>query len=929
MSPVYLKRWHGWIFVMLGVGMLTSSTKVPEGTAIGAVSVGLMILSVGLSILAGELLKKKQKSPIQDDKPTTLSTRGSYTNWFLGIRRVGPVFCWAGARQIRKEKVEGAGKGFGSAPEQDVFYESGWHVLGIGPCEALHQILKSGQVIFNGPITKDSHPSGSTVDLGEEGSFDIYWGEVDQPINAYLGDSSRVGISSRWPYACYILWNKKRLGTSPNWPVLTYVVERRPLNTGSLITASDAWYEPVQALTGTVQTIVGSLSSTTPDAGYIELAGDLTRFFKPATQVAIAGNAIADGDLNVLRSELEVTALGPYQYQTTTRVFFLEATFGADSSGTLQPYEEDNSAGANVAHVAAETLFAPFPQGLELNPIGLEPWDMDSFETLGTEAQTDGWRTTVYGSEGETAEALLGALLQDHGVLLPIDTQTGMLKLNPVRFPVGTLKNLPEDVFVGEEAEREVLLGARKVDRLIYEYADRDLQFATVTIAIDDDGQAFFEKHQSSRVVPLSSTTHFPTAASLSELRSPEELADAGEFRLSASREARGLLPGEAILADGFPEVLRVLGVGIDPLSERVMVRTVPDFFGAPKTTFTTEQGGGAPVIEDPSQDAQFDLVEIPEQLNSGSIAALFLHIRNTDLIVGAAIHLSRDNSTYTLWGSDTLVQTGGLLDEELPASGPTWVPTGPEYEEAGPDNADLTQDLSADPTNFGLGRQLCVIVSSAGREICFLQRAVVVDATHRRLDGLMRARYDTRKLTHPVGAKVYIFDESIATVVTDILFETGEDIFVKSQPSTSAGAVTLDGVSPTGKELEGKGLVPIAPDEVQVTAPYKNTAAYLTGDDVTVRAMVSSALSSNTGAGFQNAGAITPAPTISGLLRFELLTTGDVLQDEKSGTSLTQTWTNAELVAALGSEVSFKIRVTHIYNSLTSAPAEITIAKL
>lgn len=894
----------------------------------GAVELGLLVLSIGLSILAGELLKKKNKSPIEDDKPTTLSTRGSFANWTVGIRRLGPVFCWAGNREIRKEKT-GGGKGVGSSPEQDVFYEAGWHVICIGQTYAMRQIIAGGKVIFGGTITADSHPSGSTVDLGEEGAFTIFWGEEDQPINTFLGNANRVSISSRWPFACYVVWNKKRLGTSPNWPIIDYVMERRPIHSPAILTQSQSWYDPQLTLDGTITPIIGSLANADPDTGYLEVDKDRTNRFKPNTVVAISGNAIPDGDLTVRKTELVQTPLGSFSFTISTRVFFQEGTAGADSNGTLQPYSADDTDGANIAHIAAELLFAPFPEGLSLDPLGVEPWDLQSFEDWGVEAETDEWRSSIVGTEGETAAALFGAMLQDHGAMVPIDTVSGKLIVQRVRFPVGTIPNLGEDVFSDDLSEREVVLDDKPVDKLIFEFKDRALQFASATIAIDDDGQAFYLEHQAARKVPISSTVHFDTASKLSELRSPEELADAAEFRLNASRESRGLLPGQAVVATGFEEVLRVLGVDVDPLSERVNVRVIPDFFGAPKTTFVNITGGGQPTVEDPLQDVQFDVVEIPEQLNSGSIAIFVPRIRASATIISAAIHLSRDNTTYTLWGTDTFVQTGGVLDAALPADGPTWVPTGPEYVEAGPDNATLTQDLSADPVNFGLGRQLCVIVSSAGTEICFLTKATVVSGTNRRLDGLLRARYDTRKLAHPVGAHVYIFDPDMATPITDPLLEIGEDIYVKTQPATTAGSVSLAGVAPAGKVIEGKGLVPIKPDHVRVVAPRSNVPSYLTGEDVTVKAAVSTATSINTGAGFQNAGTVIGLPTIPGAINFELLTLADAVVDSKSGSSQEQTWTNAELIAALGSEVSFKIRATHVVNSLTSASATVTITKL
>lgn len=891
------------------------------------VELGLLVLSVGLSILAGQILKDKIKSPIEDDKPTTLSTRGSFTNWWIGIRRLGPVFSWAGDREVIKEEV-GGGKGFGG-PEQDVYYEAGWHVLGVGPVLCLHQIIQGGKVIFNGPITADSHPSGSTIALGKEGNFTIYWGEQDQPVNTFLGNASRVTVSSRWPFLCYIVWNKKRLGTSPNWPLLDYVMERRPQVSETYLSNSAPWYDPVPTLDGPIVNITGSLASSFPTVGYLEVLGDQSLVFKPKTLVAISGNGIPDGDLEVRAVQL-VVAGGGFSFSTTTRIFFQEATAGANSSGTLQTYSYDDSAGANIAHAAVDMLFAPFPMGVSFDVDGYEPWDIDSFEDLGVEAETDGWRASIYASEGENVQALFGAMLQDHGAMLPINTETGKLQINRVRFPVGAVPTINDDVFSDELSEREVYLGHKPVDKLVFEFVDRALQFATATIAIDDDGQGFFYEHQRARKVPIVSTVHFFTAAKLGELRSPEELADGAEFRLSCSREARELLPGTPLLVSGFEEVLRVIGVEADPLSERVIVRVIPDFYGAPKTDFENSTGGGQPVIDDPEQDEQFAVVEIPEQLNdSGILTVIVPHIRANGAIINAAIHLSRDNTTYTLWGTDSLVQTGGVLTQALPASGPTWVPAGPEFTALGPDNSTLSQDLSADPVNFGLGRQLCVIVSSAGTEICYLQKSTVVSGDTRRLDGLLRARYDTRKLSHPIGAQVYIFDQDVITPINDPLLEIGENLYVKTQPATTAGSVVLAGVAPTGKVLVGKGEVPIAPDYVQVVAPLKNVSAYRTGQSVTVRAVLSSALSSTTGAGFQSAGTAIGLPTIPGTVLFEMLNLGDVLVDQKSGTSLEQTWSNAEIIAALGSEVGFKIRVTHIVNSLSSNTAQVTVSKL
>lgn len=910
---------------------LQSSTE-----PVGWVQVAQVVIAVGLSYLAGRMLAKKADSPVRDDSPTTLATRGSYMNWFVGIRAVGPVFCWAGDREMKKEKVEGGGKG-GDTPEQEVFYEGGWHMLGVGPVVALHAIKSGSKVIFNGPITSESHPSGTTVSLGKEGTFTIYWGEETQPVNTFLGGAGRVGINSRWPFMCYIVWNKKRLGTSPNWPLLEYVLERRP-STG-LLTQSQAWYDPNFTLTGPSFSLTGFLSNANENTGYLEVQYDQTRYFKPRVRVELTGTGLANGQYEVLRSSTVQVVVGttvngfPIK-ETRTRVFLQNGTLGATGAGTMQVYEMDDTDGANIAHLTAELLFAQFPQGLALDPIGLEPWDLDSLEALGVEAETDEWRSSVFGAEGETAEAMLGNILQDHGTMLPIDTVTGALSFRRVRFPTGTLPTISSHLYADSLPEIETLHGERPVDKLIFVFKDRSRNFGDMTIAIDEDGQATYQEQQRARKVPIVSTVQFYTAGALSELRSPEELAQVGEFRLQASREARDLIPGDAILADSFEEVLRVVSVQADPLSESVKLSVLPDFYGARKTTFENQDGGGQPVIQDPEQDVQANWIEVPEQVLGGLGAEqtiLVPHVRAHSLITFASLHLSADDVAYTLWGNDTFYQTGGSLIDPLTTTGPTYVAQGPTYTEAGPDNSTLTQDLSADLTNWGAGRQLCVIVSTEGVEICFLQRATIVGAGVRRLDGLLRARYDTRKLAHPAGAKVYIFDRDAITPVTDVLLQPGADLYVKTQPGTSAGQVTLSAVPAIAETLAGKGQVPIKPDYLHVRAPRLSVPGYATGENVTVSWALSSG-TPGTGAGGQNAGTAIGAPVIPGTVQIELLTTGDVLKATKavSADQTEVTFTNAEIIAALGSETNFKVRATHVANGQVSEVSpSLTITKL
>ncbi len=212
------------------------------------VEVGLALLGVGLSLVAGMLLKPKPKSGLADKEPTTLTTRGSVLPRILGRRRTGPLFGWAGDRSSKSDSGRG-GKGLfgGATAKQKVFYEVGWHQLTVGPAYGIYQIWQDGKPILPAPIFAGSNPSGTTVSCGDEGDFDIYWGEALQPVNTLLADVSRVGVASRWPRVCYVVWNKKRLGPSPRWPVLEYDIEVRGTCTavGGGINLADAFRELV------------------------------------------------------------------------------------------------------------------------------------------------------------------------------------------------------------------------------------------------------------------------------------------------------------------------------------------------------------------------------------------------------------------------------------------------------------------------------------------------------------------------------------------------------------------------------------------------------------------------------------------------------------------------------------------------------------
>lgn len=191
-------------------------------------------VAVTLLVVSRFFLKQpNQNNPLaDDDKPTTLSSRGAYINYVLGTRRIGCFFGWAddeGATSIEEPVGGSSGKkggffgGGGGGQTQTIWFMRGWHILALGPATALHAIYENNEKVWEGPITRAGTPSGTLVEAEGVGSFRIYWGEIDQPVDPVLADV--MGIPSGNPGLCHVVWDSKRLGAGgKTWGQLEYLL---------------------------------------------------------------------------------------------------------------------------------------------------------------------------------------------------------------------------------------------------------------------------------------------------------------------------------------------------------------------------------------------------------------------------------------------------------------------------------------------------------------------------------------------------------------------------------------------------------------------------------------------------------------------------------------------------------------------------------
>lgn len=888
----------------------------------GIFEVGLMALAVGLSLLAAKLLAPKPDTPIIDDKPTTLTTRGSFIAWLVGRRRVGPVFAWAGARYTIKEK-SGDGKGFFSkdAPKITIYYESGWHQLAVGPCDVLHGIYQGGKLLFQGPITRTSHPSGTAVDLGKEGVFKIYWGETSQPVNSVL--SAYTTIASRWPHVCYILWNAKRLGQTPVWQMMEYDIERYPSNT--VLSSSASYIDPDQTLTGTSKAIYDNLDGAA-GVGYFDLEGDQTPLYGIGDKVRLTGNAMADTDLIISSSttyqSLWLIIFSMKLYKTYTRLKFTSALSGTDDNGQLQLYVNENVGGINPAHAIAELLFEDFPMGLKLDQSN---WDIDSLETLGINAETESIPSSLIGVNGEEAQAVLGVTLQDLGVLVPLHPDNGKIYFQEILEPTGSLEELKDAQINDPLPEIETLYGDSVKDKFIFSFSDWEHAFKEMTISIDEDGQAEYLEHQRAKKIKILIAIDIETAAKIAERRSQEELAGAQILSVTANHGARLLMPGQAVLIENKNDVFRVLSVMADPESGKVKLKLMSDIYGVAKSTFENEGGGGEYNYDPALQDEYFGYVEISEYWLGGDPMTIMIpRIRSSSDIAGANVYISRDDTTYINIGQELTAVAGGTLLDAIAADGEKSLSQGPTFMVAGPDIASVL-DLSADATNWRLGRQILIW----GSEVAFVQKITALGGDMYRLDGVLRARWDTKAVAHSIGEPIFIFEANDLSLFQDLLLEHDVDLYIKTQPYTSGSIVNLD-ASPKMHidDTIGKGIVPMRPCNLTLSGPVPLVHAYETGDDIDIEWSYMSASQPGTGAGMQGKGDASSSSTVDGEFRVQIYSIGDVLKRTYTTTSTSYTYTNANLISDFGSEQDFKIKLSVLRGGISSEIIEITVTK-
>jgi hypothetical protein len=229
-----------------------------------------------------------------------------------------------------------------------------------------------------------------------------------------------------------------------------------------------------------------------------------------------------------------------------------------------------------------------------------------------------------------------------------------------------------------------------------------------------------------------------------------------------------------------------------------------------------------------------------------------------------------------------------------------------------------VDDDLDEYPFTEAQENRLLIFV---GDEIMSVWNAQLIAAGRYRL-WTIRARYDTKRQTHPADSEVWVVLREDLAMRSDDMSPPNKTF--KLQPFLLQSEFDLAEVDATSITLQKRAFRPLAPLNLRVAGDGYNPT-YVTGGDIV--------------ADWDKSWHRSSEDTVTKVLStdidktaLEVLTTGDVLKGtfEFSGGTGPKTITNAQLVAALGSETDFKLRAYFVrsgYRSLNYD--EVTVRKV
>lgn len=744
-------------------------------------------------------------SPVVDEKPPSLSIRGTWVPLLIGRQRVAPDIVLATNRKQHVTLVGatpggGGGKkgmgGGGGAPgfpgvPVTTWTEDAIHCICIGPAHKLHRIIIDGKVRWVGPITADSDPSGSDIEGDNGNVFEINWGEDRPPFSSYLADE--LDISSRWPKMVWVRWKQRDLGQSTHWPTIEYDIETRPWGSRLISTKPTITFDPEEF--GKRFDVLDAFNGEDGQA-WVTVPGNKKKYFHQGTKFKIEGNN-TDEDIHVvLRSKYHQTG-------NFTRIFILEDMDDLDVAGQVIPLRDSGAEGVNPAHAIYQLLFAGFPHGLGLDT---EDFDLASLEAFSDLCGPFGESlpSSFIARDGKSAKELLGEIMLDFS--LAISFFNGLYRFVPLRPPTKDLPTLKSGAIIPSYPEIQTMIGKRVSDHVTFEFPDVKRRFRTNDIPEDEDGQATLKNYKSFHTIKINSAVEKHTARKIAKRRIGEVFGDTNSLKVLGNHDARLLYPGLAYLSDVMPNrILRVTDQETFPLSGKVQLDTRIDVFAVDPDTLEDIDDGDDPEDDGNTQDPD-EIVNINDappvtQSDFNNPGLWVTRARANESIGDSLIYISKDDKTYDKMGRMSISNPGGELLQPLLKSDGYLIKEGPTFTPIGPDISDVI-DITIDEETWRDGVQLLII----GKEICFLQSVQPLGDGNYQTKGIIRARLGTDLEDHPAGTRFTVVTADKVFVTPHPWIKAGKTIYIKSFPQGADGSLNLDEIPSLSHTIERSG---------------------------------------------------------------------------------------------------------------------------
>lgn len=788
-------------------------------TALPIIKGGKLILA----LIAGILLfrTKKTNAPKIDQPEVTTSERGSRTTYLIGRDEIAPVLTALGDEFIRKVPVNSGGKGSPSQT-QDIFYQPGIHVLTASrKPRRLRKIRQNGETIWEGDLTPETSPSGTRIDLGDEGIFEIQWGGVNDAADDFATDL--VGIASRFDPLVRINWIEKRLGQVLSWPTLLYEVEVTPEDVTGVLASVDPWVLKDDFEDGLISFDIAAIASL-GGSGFIALInqqdlGDssLANAFQPGQSILVNGlSSYADGtsftiasvfdssaggmDFDILfpslwvnnpcgpgtisqskLSSLKVTVISVLEAipqanweATPASCVVVSAGFGPPIGQVVSAVESSES-GANMGHAISQMLFAPKPLGLGIDTAR---WDLASLLRLAERARDEQYLTTVRLSNDSTVADAINDCGKDFGFFVVQNPDTGLLEFRLLRPDLVEVKTLPANALQGDPLEAGQNVSPNRPTTAVWAFNDRDNCYRDRTIELGDDGVARYGAVTGDTENRVTTTRDLDSATAAALRQEGASFVDLTDISAKVGFDGRRFGPGDFVQ---FPGEL-------DP---RLILRTLLNSDGeagatheATSSGYASQVSGLALALEpltgaDPTQLSigQYRLWIMPAALQSTAqtYEAALLWTRGTGNEFQAILSLSLDDTTYAQFAAESNVVTGGVLQEDLAAGSLT----GNELFTISGVDIGTVQNLEG-TTSAVQQQQLLVI----GDEVASVASVTLLSTDEARLGTLVRGLYSTTDTTHPAGTPFYIVQSSSWLPIADpAFFQLGQQLLYKAQP--------------------------------------------------------------------------------------------------------------------------------------------------